>query len=382
MWIAPPGGAYNQGYLAGQVLPAEFENYFLGSLTSNGNVEQQAITSTVTELDNLLAYYSVTPVSGTNTQIRDLLTNYLDNIKNAVTESGLPWVTTDSYLLSKSEIAKSHVLGETIYVDYPLTQVIFPNAKSSANPGNAQYLPVIARNVDKTVSTTQAPNLVPLLRAAAASILGNTSFTGTVAGAVITFAITTTITAMLNAVVNHGLVRRWFSSGQSATFAAIGPDFTGMTVTINGTEFGISAISVGSGTITTTGSPTIGSQTMQLFPHRIAGSTTSAFLPRLSGFVPVVSDDVDGLEIGMYQHMDFGQGHWHQFTSVNNAVAPNTGVITTSLGNTPAVLATQGGVQSPITDGSNGSPRLGKNFKPMSDVKLAYTWVDYLDAAV
>lgn len=379
--ISPPGGAYSTGYLAGQVLPAEFENYFLGSLTKNGNTEQQAITSTVTELDNLLAYFSITPVSGTNTQIRDLVAPYLNMVQTAVTNAGLPFTLTDAYMLDKAMIASSFAVGENRYLDYKLTQVTFPNAQSSANPGNPRYCPVILRDVDKTVTTSQAPNLVPLLRAFTASVLGNMSFTVTVSGSNVTWSLTTTNTAALNALVNEGYVRRWFSSGQSANFAASGPDFTGMSVNINGTDFAIVSINLGTGVMVVTGTPTTGSQTVILYPYRIVGSTTSIQLPRLSGFLPAGSDDIDGTQIGGYRIMDMTQNHEHPIpmTAFGSGGGGSVSIYATGAGS----LVGSAPNTSPMTsDGSDGTPRGGKKTAPQTTVKFIYTHVDYLIAAV
>jgi len=303
-----------------------------------------------------------------------------DPLTNMITEAGLTYDATDKYQFSKAVIALGTPLGANIFTDTRLTQVAYPNAKSTANPGNPQYLPIISRAVDKTITTAMSLPLVTLYRAHTASVLGSTTFVGTVAASTITFSITATNTAMLQMVLNEALVRRWFSSSQSATFAGSGGDFTGMTVNVAGTDFAITAINVGAGTMTVTGTPTAGAQNCILYPYRVLGSSTSIQLPRLSGFVLTGDGDDDGLFVNGYRSMDFMQGHFHDWSVFKTGAAAGAwsaagGNATMTLDNTGVIVG------SPRSDGTNGTPRTGKNMTPRSISRNIYTWAQVLNAA-
>jgi hypothetical protein len=59
--IEPTPTIYSNGFLPGQVFPAENENWFMNGLTGNGVTEQDSIVSLVTEMVNFLSAYSVSP---------------------------------------------------------------------------------------------------------------------------------------------------------------------------------------------------------------------------------------------------------------------------------------------------------------------------------
>jgi hypothetical protein len=310
--------------------------------------------------------------------------DFTDPVQLSITEAGLTYDSTDKYQLSKALIALSHVMGENIFTDQTLTQVIYSAAKSTASPGNPQYLPIISRAVDKTVTTAMSLPLVTAYRAFTANVLGTTTFVGTVAASVITFSITTTNTAMLNALVQHGLARRWFSSSQSATFAGSGADYTNVSINVAGTDFSITAINVGAGTVTVSGTPTAGVQNCILYPYRVVGSSTSVFLPRLAGFVPVAHGDDDGVEINGYLHMDQIQGHWHSSTAAANTI-PRGYVVGAGAAQTVYSIQDSASTAIPptyISDLTNGTPRTGKVSNARSATKNVYTWAGVLTAAV
>lgn len=285
---------------------------------------------------------------------------------------------TDQYQLLRSVIAQRYEVGKVIDLPYKKTPVTVAGSKSTTNPSNPDYWPAIdVTDADHDVPSTQAPDLVTELRAYAATVLGSASFTATVSGSVLTFANTSANNALIRAVLNDALVQRWFSSSQSATFEGSGGDFSGgRCINVAGTDFAITAVSVGSRTITVTGSPTTGSQTVIFYPFRIAGSTTSVRLHRLSGFVPVAAGDSDGVEIAGMRHMDAGQGHYHQplFGSFMQAVG--SGGTNTSSGGT--IVQNSSTTAGPITDGTNGTPRTGKTTNPRSHARHTYYWAGRL----
>jgi len=301
--------------------------------------------------------------------------SFTSNIITAVTESGLTWDPTDSYILSKANIALSHQVGEDVFMNAPLAQTYFSAARSSANPGNPQYCPVISRAVDKTITNAMSTPLVTWGRAFAVSVLGTTVFTMSVSGSNITFANSTVNNQLLTALSAEAFVRQWLVS-QDANFAGTGPLYTGMSINVNGTEFAITNINLGTRVVTVTGSPSAGATSCSIFPYRIVGSSTSIFLPRQSGFVPVGSDDVDGFEVGGLRHMDQGQGHFHGLSGGGNVVSTASSGFYAS-----GPFGSQTSITGPITDGTNGTPRTGKTNNPRSAAKFQYIWAGVLTAA-
>jgi len=305
--------------------------------------------------------------------------NIQEEICNLIEAVGWSLDSTDKYQMLRSSIAMSHQVGDLIMPELKLTPVTVAASKSTTNPGFPLYLPIIDRtDADHDVASTQAPDLVTAFRAYAANVLGSVSFTATVAGSVLTFANTTVNNALLAAISNDALVQRWFSSSQSATYAASNEDFGNpRCLNIAGTDFAMSAINTGARTITVTGTPTAGSQTVIFYPYRIAGSTTSVRLHRLSGFVPVASGDSDGVEIDGLRHMDIGQGHFHNLAT-NPAASGGIGYPVIASQTSIASVSISPPVTTMVNDGTNGTPRTGKNTSPRSHARRVYTWVQRL----
>lgn len=311
--------------------------------------------------------------------------NVQEEICNMIESIGWALDSTDQYQLSRSVVAKAKGIGEIVLSEIKLTPVIASASKSTVNPAYPEYLPIIARHdADHDVTSTQAPDLVTAYRAYAAEVMGSASFTATWAASVGTFANNATNNALLAAIQEDALVQRWFSSSQSATYAGSGGDYTGgRCINVAGTDFAITAVNTGSRTITVTGTPTAGSQTVIFYPYRIAGSSTSVRLHRLSGMVGVASQDSDSFEIAGMRHMDMGQGHYHHFyiptsatggsdTAINAAALNAASGADLATGNTP--------VRTIVTDGANGTPRTGKNTTPRSVGRYCYTWARRLIA--
>ncbi len=285
----------------------------------------------------------------------------------------------DSYQVLRSTIALRYDVGQPVEYEYKPVPITVAASRSSTNPSYPLYLPIIDRtDADHDVASTQAPDLVTAFRAYAATVLGSASFTATWSGSVGTFANTTTNNALISSIVEDALVSRWLSSSQSSTYAGSGGDFSnGRCLNVAGTDFVIVGGNVAAHTITVTGTPTAGSQTVIFYPYRIAGSTTSVRLHRLSGFVPVASGDADGVEIDGMRHMDAGQGHWHQAYNVNLG-GSLTSVTTVGSVSTTTSPTTFGNPREAISDGTNGTPRTGKTTNPRSHARHVYTWVSRL----
>lgn len=375
----PDPSTYVGGYIPGEVFPAEHENWFMAGLTANGVAGNAALYATVEELDNYLTAVGVTPASGTTTQIGTAINS---PVGLGISAMGMTVDYTDWYQLDRHIIARSHLVGETFASEIVEAQVIVSASRSSANPTYPDYNPVISRNADKVITSAMAPLLVTKLRGYAVLVMGVSTFTGTVSGSTITFTLSTTITAMLTMLLNEALVRRWFSSNQSANFAVSGGDFTGMTVTVAGTEYAIASVNIAAGQISVTGSPITGVQTCSLYPYRIVGSSTSIQLPRLSGFVMVGENDSDGAEINGYRHMDELQSHWHDVIDSNSQPLPAILGGNQGSGAVIKVFDVSGSVSATtmISDGSHGAPRSGKTTNPRSAAKTYFTWAGDLRA--
>lgn len=255
--------------------------------------------------------------------------------------------------------------------------------------------PVVARydaNHDITASGgsagTNAPLLVNLYRNEAANVptLGtfHTSWSVTVANGVpsggssrISFGADGD--GLLDRLTADALVSGFLNGNQAATFSA---DFstaaTQLYLTVNGSDFPITAISTASRYVDVTGSPTTGSQTAIFYPYR-CGVATSIRLRKLSGFVQAVAGDYDGEVIDGLRTMDRGQGHKHN--SANGTPSggaqtnvPFTTTSTTATGTYGYTIPTD----VPLTDGTNGTPRTGKTTSPRSAGGYLYEWAGIL----
>jgi len=335
-------------YLPNTLLPAEHLNYFLNGFSNNSNVSETALQNVLLEMQNL------------------------------VTGIGFTLDPTDNTQLEKADIARKHTVGELVWFETAQTPVIYSAAKSTTNPGNPAYNPLIARwDADHDITSAQAPDLVTAYRGefAKINVSGSpiNSWTGTVSGSTITFASNGNNLALLNLIVNEGNANGYIAT-QNVSAGAV---FTGTAqrcVTVNGTEYPIAGASVGGLTITVTGTPTTGSQTLQLPTYRIAGSSTSIRLPRLSGMAGLVAYDYDGVYVSGWRRLDTMQGHWHSVLSVTTATGGGPNM--SQGGGTPT---SNQFIASPITDGTNGTPRSNsKNTNPWAIGLLAYTWASRL----
>jgi len=328
-------------YAPGALLPAEHYNQFTYWFSNNGNTTQTAFTSTLSEM------------------------------QNSVTATGQALAPADNYQMIKTMIAVSHQVGELIQSEVEQTPAIWTS-------GSATYNPVIARwDADHDVTTAQAPDLVTKYRAQVAKInvagASTSSWTGTVAASVITFASNTANLALLN-MINEEATANGYIATQTAGAAAV---FTGTAqrcINVAGTDYAITNCSVGGLTITVSGTPTSGSQTCIVYPYRIAGTPGSVRLPRLSGFIGVTAYDYDGVIVGGFRKMDRTQGHYHGNPAAGQFIIGGIGGVPSGAGGNGAVNATG----APVTDGTNGTPRTGKTSDPRTYGTYTYSWAGRL----
>ena len=196
------------------------------------------------------------------------------------------------------------------------------------------------------LSTTNWPDLVPYLRNQTAAYLedqvgGADSYTGTVTGS--------------DLVLDDNPANNAIIAALNEDQLAFGSFTDWRTVDINTVSFEISAIDVGTRTITVTGTPSAGSQEAQFYPHRIAGSTTTARLHSWVGRVLVGAGGADVIS-GLLRR-DQLQGHIHneRGTSTAGTAAGFQVKMTNIVGDAASLNNTDG----PISDGTNGTPRTG-----------------------
>lgn len=296
-----------------------------------------------------------------------------DPITNTITQVGWVYDSTDKYQFMRSIVALSRPVGAYLTSAIPLTPVTVSGSKSTASPGNPEYLPIIGLDQDQDIANTKAPDAVTTLRAYQTTIAGVSSYSGTVAGSVVTFSATTANNAFVAAIANDSLAQRWFTSGQSATYAASGGDFANpRCINVAGTDYAIASVNTATPSITVVGTPTAGTQTVIFYPYRIAGNANAIRLFKTNGFVMAQQGDADGLYAGPLRTMDQAQGHRHSPLSPTVQFIGTSGGITGAAGSTFGAVSTTG---DPTTDGTNGTPRTGKNTNARSMATFFYLWV-------
>jgi hypothetical protein len=295
--------------------------------------------------------------------------NHQEEIISPIEGLGLTLDGTKQNQLHKAIVGLSHVVGETLYMEFEKTA--------------AEFFPAVPRNVNIDISLTNYPLLVPALRAVKTNILGTTDFAVTVSGSVVTIPDTAAGNKLINLLQAEALAAGYLNQSQPANFTAdYSTSTTQRCINVGGTDYAISSVTVVSRQITVSGTPASGSQTACIYTYRVAGSAITARLLKISGFVGVAAGDVDGEVIGGWRKMDRGQGHMH---GSNTTLGP----LTTSGGTGGADVSIGGGhfyynppilTGSPTTDGSNGSPRTGKTTDPRTYGQYVYTWAGIYNA--
>lgn len=269
-------------------------------------------------------------------------------------------------------------VGMTITSDIELTQT----AKDA----------YIDRSVNKDVTAAAAPLLVEKYRAIKAKVLGVTDHAATVSGSVITMPATSAANALISLLQSDAVVSGYINGGEIANFAG-GADYstpsTQRCINVAGIDYAITGVTALSRTITVSGTPASGAQTVSVYTYRVAGSATTARLFRIAGFVGVAAGDAGGEVIGGFRKMDRGQGHKHNFIWASGGGAVAAISTFSSVAGTKGVSAfTAGGFDSfaidsvPSTDSTNGIIRTGKTTDPRTAGMYFYTYAGILLAAV
>lgn len=353
--IAPTN--YTNGFIPQDLFPAEWANYLFNAWSTNLNLASDATTGVLVPIQTEMI--------------------------NTIQDSGFSLVTADNYQLEKAIIAMSNPIGAIIYSEIELTPVTLAGARTTTNPSNPIYNPIIKRyDSDHDITTAQAPDLVTAYRAEVAKInvVGSivSSWTGTVSGSTITFASNATNLALVTMYANEALANGYIQT-QTAGASALYTGTAQRCINVAGTDYAVTGTNVGAYTITVSGTPTTGSQTCIAYTYRIAGSSTSVRLPRISGFVGVVAQDYDGVINSGWRKMDQMQGHFHNIKNSTSGTASSFAMVFSTTASPNAVTGGASGqnaslsVDAPITDGTNGTTRTGKTTDPRTYGMYAYT---------
>jgi hypothetical protein len=308
-------------------------------------------------------------ITGTTVVASDM-NNHQEEIANAITGAGLTLSGADQSQLRKAIVALSHVVGELVLSE-------FEEAPST-------YFPALPRNVNQDISSTNWPALVTKLRAVKTKVLAVTDHSVTVSGSNITFPNTNAANSLLALLVEDAIVSNYLNSGEPDNFtggATYAVAALRRTVNIAGTDYAITGINTTTRVVTVSGTPASGAQSASCYTYRIAGSSTTARLLRIAGFVGVAAGDAGGEVVGGFRRMDRGQGHWHNVsggsitggTKPSQATGATTGRNMNDTGGTSYALFDETAHQI-TTDLVNGTPRTGKTTDPRTAGQHAYTW--------
>jgi hypothetical protein len=306
---------------------------------------------------------------------------------------GLTYDGTDAFIGEKLSIVSSKPIGSIVTSTIGLTPSTWTGSRNTSNPTGSIYNPIIPiHDANHDISTSQVPQSVIDVLNSNKIVVKNgsgtnvSSFSATLASGVLTFTSTTENNAFLAMLQEAGMVNQWYASGEIATWADSGALWTGArqySVTINGVNYAITGVNTVSRTITLATYPSDGAVTVECGPTRIAGSTTSARLRRVSGEAMVAGGDISSLVgVGMAR-TDRMQGHRHLPLSPMTKYVGDTSLVVSggSAYGTPVLSSATTG--DPTTDTVNGTTRTGKTTDPRTfgigiyihlGILLATTW--------
>lgn len=324
---------------------------------------------------NLYVDRNVQIGTGGTTLMAEDRNNIQEEICNPILTSGAALDGDDQHQLEKSIIALSRQVGELILTDVELTP------KEYAGATGEDYCPVIPRHdADHDIDDTVVPqSIIDKLNAVKWNFNGQENFSCTVSGKSVTVENTTEGNALVAALVEQGMVNRWYNTGELAGYAAQGALYSGrraFCLTIATVDYEIANVNALTNTITVGENPGDGVKSMSVYPHRIAGVNASR-LRRISGESLVASEDMSYSYVPAGHCMDAMQSHYHK-------------IYNSSIGNSPGGSGypvyyqyiggqdQQPGIKEMITDGVNGTPRRKKNTNPRAYGVNVYTHLRYL----
>lgn len=237
-------------------------------------------------------------------------------------------------------------------------------------------------NADAVLDVANWPDLIPYWRA---KILKYMPGTGSVKSAfdvthytrasnvvTITLANTTAELAIIAALAEENLVHGSFSGWLTLTLpVALGSS------DVPAGDYAITAIDAGARTLSFSHSGSnIGStgvsRTVEFYPHRIVGSTSTVRHFQMKGRTLVSVNDDDGEVIQGLRRRDRGQGHYHdvQLSSSGGGIRAPGNVAT----NDKTIFNSDGAATTMVSNGTHGTPRFGKTTDPRGLGAVPYLW--------
>lgn len=209
--------------------------------------------------------------------------NIQEEICNPILTGGAALDGNDQHQLEKAIIALSRPVGELILTDVELTP------KEYSGSTGADYCPVIPRHdADHDIDDTVVPqSIIDKLNAVKWAFNGQKDFSCTVSGNSVVIENTTEGNALVAALVEQGMVNRWYNTGEDPDYASQGALYSGkraFCLTIATIDYEITGVNALTNTITVGENPGDGVKTMSVYPHRIAG-VNGTRLRRISGEV-------------------------------------------------------------------------------------------------
>ena len=268
-------------------------------------------------------------IAGTVATMADDMNMKQEEICLTVEDALLTLDSADNNQISKAIIALSKPIGETYFSEFSLTPIPYSAAKTSTSAGSGLYLPIIPRHdYNHDVSTTQVDaSVVTAFRDQVMSFNGTSSFSSAVlASGVLTMPSTTAATMALEALVEMGLLNRYYYNDEEPHYEGDGALYSGYrayTIRIEDVDYQISDVDSSAGTITLSSYPSDGTYTVEFHPFAIYGDTTSFRLRKLSGQNPVGASDVSGTITFGGSRLDQFQDHVHETYAENDTFSSN-----------------------------------------------------------
>lgn len=300
--------------------------------------------------------------------------NIQEEICNPILTGGAALDGNDQHQLEKSIIALSRQVGELILTDVELTP------KEYAGATGENYCPVIPRHdADHDIDDTVVPqSIIDKLNAVKWVFNGQKDFSCTVSGNSVVVENTTEGNALVSALVEQGIVNRWYNTGEDPDYASQGALYSGkraFCLTIATVNYEITGVNALTNTLTVGENPGDGVKTMSIYPHRIAGVNRSR-LRRISGESFVSNGDASNSYAVAGHNMDSLQGHGHVSHTAQGQMPGQTGYPTSlyygAQYNADVVVG------KPNSLSPYGSPRISKNTNPRAYGVNVYTHLRYL----
>lgn len=316
-------------------------------------------------VDNLYVDRNLQMGTAGTTLMAEDRNNIQEEICNPILTGGAALDGDDQHQLEKSIIALSRQVGELILTDVELTP------KEYAGATGADYCPVIPRHdADHDIDDTVVPqSIIDKLNAVKWNFNGTEVFSCTVSGSSVVVESTTAGNALVAALVEQGMVNRWFNTGEDANYASQGALYSGkraFCLTIASVNYEITGIDALTNTLTVGENPGDGIKTMSIYPHRIGGVTNKSRLRRISGEALVSSGDASLSYAVAGHNQDKLQEHNHYFYGARWDFA----------GAMAGALIATNAPRNEVT--TLGAGRFSKNTNPRAYGVNVYTHLRYL----